>query len=82
MVIHEDCNLCARIKKWHDSLSKETKFSLNHENAENTEEIATCCVCNKTRPGSNRLPLKNRWICNICFWRHAFLIDIIDLDLL
>ena len=73
MVTYDDCNSCARIKRWYESLSKEEKELLALYEAEDTgsTEYLLCSHCEKRGFGSKRPVFNDRWICDICYWRHA-----------
>lgn len=74
MLVHEECNLCARVRAWYSSLTETKKRSLElKENDDDHDgEIGVCENCGERRYGEKRELFDGRWICNYCFWMHAF----------
>ena len=74
MVVYDECNFCNRIKLWYSRLTDEKKealeLSLKPETL--TDEIGICENCGKRNYGDQRVVFDDRWICNICYWRHCF----------
>ena len=83
MIVYDRCNLCNKVISWYEKLPETKRKALatsfvKGEQEEQLDEIGYCCNCKKKGYGSNRIEFDNRWICNICFWKHAYGIIYID----
>lgn len=81
MEVHDNCNMCARIRSWYEKQPVDPVDDEFEDATDDGPRMGTCQNCHEYRSGENQIAWGGAFLCNICFWRHVTGLEHIELPL-